>query len=194
MDVEGPAAAVRVAQDAQPQGVPVGGVAAQGVLAGGGAAENQVDVRAGLPRGQRLAVRGLQGQAHHALGHDLFARHAGLGLEFAGGEGEPRAAVLHRLQVCGGGLRLADQTTGSARDDLDRERGEAADHLLGPALGGADDADLGPVQAGDEFLDRDLGHEPGDRRAHAGVDALTEGEDLVVGGEGAEQVERLGPG
>ena len=34
----------------------------------------------------------------------------------------------------------------------------------------------------------------GDRRAHAGVDALAEGEDLVVGAEGAEQVERLGPG
>ncbi len=51
VDVEGSATAVRVAQDAQAEGAPVGQVAAQGVLAGGGMGEDEVDVRAGLPRG-----------------------------------------------------------------------------------------------------------------------------------------------
>ena len=110
VDVERPAAAVRVAQDAQPPGVLVGGVAAQGVLAGRGAAEDQVDVRAGLPRRQRWrSVELVQGQRDDALGDDVFAVDADVGLELAGGEGEPGAAVLHRLDVRREALRRADR-------------------------------------------------------------------------------------
>ena len=149
---------------------------------------------AGFPARQRVPVEVVQGQRDHALGDVVLGHDPDGGLELAGGQGEPGAAVLHRLDVgrrdqCG-----AYREVLLDRDDLDGLAGEAAHHLLGPALGGADDPDLGAVEGGHEFLDRHLGGQPRQRGAHAGVDALAEGEDLVLAGEGPEEVEGVGFG
>ena len=93
-----------------------------------------------------------------------------------------------------GDVRRADRQLRPRGDELDGQRGEAARHLLGPPLRDADDAHLGVGEAGDQFLHGDDGHQAGERRADARVDPRTEGQDRVLGGVGAERVERVGVG
>ena len=81
--VQGAAPARRVAEHAEAVRRAVRGVAAQGVLPGGGALEHQVDVRARRPGGHRGAVDRLQDQGDDAVGDRLLGLDPDLGLVLA---------------------------------------------------------------------------------------------------------------
>jgi hypothetical protein len=88
VDVQRPAAAVGVAQDAEPVGLLVPGRAAQRVLPDGDAVEDEVDVRAWFPRRQRLPGGLAQAERHDILGGGGLALDPDDGLELAAGQGQ----------------------------------------------------------------------------------------------------------
>ncbi|MFD0428125.1 hypothetical protein ACFQ60_07930 [Streptomyces zhihengii] len=91
MHLVGASAGAAGAADGYPVGVPVAGVAAQRVLAGAARRQQQVEVGAGLPAGERGAVRGRQPQGHDSVGRVL-----------AGGDHEGEEAGAARAgAVCG---------------------------------------------------------------------------------------------
>ncbi len=108
VDVQRRAAAVGVAQDAEPPGVLVGGITAERVLAGGDAVDDQVDMCSRFPLRQGVTVDLPQGQGGDPFGGQFLGLDPGGGFELAGRQGEPGAAVLDGFQVRGRGVRLAD--------------------------------------------------------------------------------------
>ena len=81
------AAAVRVTQDARPPHMVIRQLAAQRVLPGRQPVQDQVDVRARRPPGQRAPADLPQGQGHHPVRDLGLALHPDVGLELAGDAG-----------------------------------------------------------------------------------------------------------